>query len=731
MRRGTIANTCFGLIVGFAFVLFAVLPIQAAVPTQVSFQGYLTDSTGVPVPDGDYSMQFYLFDAPTGGSQLWNPNAGEAQTVTVAGGIYQVQLGAVQPLDSSVFDGGVAWLEVVIDGETLSPRQLITAAAYALKAGDADTLGGNTVGNLDARYVQPGEASVVTSTMIADGAVTAADLGTNSVGASQIAAGAVGSSEVAADSLTAADMAADSVGQSELAPNSVGSAEIINGQVTAADMQDGAALAEIADDDGPGSGLNADFLDNYNSTAFTLTSQDYGRINVSSTLYEGAASLTSKYVEQAGDTMTGQLTISKIGTGFYADLNAGAATTYGLYVNADQSDAYNYPTYGLYVDADSAASSAYLYGNYTNAQKSSGTGSIYGAYNYANHGGTGGTTYGAYANAYGSDTGSAYGMRGYAHKPSTDTAGTAYGGRFIADNDSSGSSYGLYAEATGASGTNTAVRAIASGGDYNYAIYGSATDGTDWAGYFYGPVGIDGYGTGTDIQSVIIDPDDKSIELFEADGTLTVLLDGDSGTNGGPYLYMYNSSGTRTVWLDGDSADSAYIALSNASGSNTIILDADYGGDGRIITQELQITGGSDFSEQFDIQGKDITLAPGLVVSIDPDRPGHLSVSNHAYDNKVAGIISGAGGIKPGMMMGQQGTEADGQHPVALSGRVYCWADTSAGAIQPGDLLTTSTRPGHAMKATDRDLAFGATIGKAMTALDEGTGLVLVLVSLQ
>jgi hypothetical protein len=46
-------------------------------------------------------------------------------------------------------------------------------------------------------------------------------------------------------------------------------------------------------------------------------------------------------------------------------------------------------------------------------------------------------------------------------------------------------------------------------------------------------------------------------------------------------------------------------------------------------------------------------------------------------------------------------------------------------------MLTTSDIPGHAMKATDRELAYGAVIGKAMTALDEGTGLVLVLVNLQ
>ena len=53
------------------------------------------------------------------------------------------------------------------------------------------------------------------------------------------------------------------------------------------------------------------------------------------------------------------------------------------------------------------------------------------------------------------------------------------------------------------------------------------------------------------------------------------------------------------------------------------------------------------------------------------------------------------------------------------------------GSIRPGDLRPPSDPPGHAMKATDREQSFGAVLGKAMTSLEEGTGLVLVLVSLQ
>jgi hypothetical protein len=159
---------------------------------------------------------------------------------------------------------------------------------------------------------------------------------------------------------------------------------------------------------------------------------------------------------------------------------------------------------------------------------------------------------------------------------------------------------------------------------------------------------------------------------------------------------------------------------------------------GRTRTGSLEITGGADFAENFDVNVAETTkeaittkVEAGMVVSIDPTNPGKLQLSTQAYDYQVAGIISGAGGVKPGMMMSQEGTLADGKHPVALSGRVYCWADASNGPIKPGDLLTTSDTPGHAMKVTDRAKAQGAIIGKAMTGLKEGKGLVLVLVTLQ
>jgi len=153
---------------------------------------------------------------------------------------------------------------------------------------------------------------------------------------------------------------------------------------------------------------------------------------------------------------------------------------------------------------------------------------------------------------------------------------------------------------------------------------------------------------------------------------------------------------------------------------------------GTVKCEVLKLTGGSDLAEPFDVAaGGAEPVAPGMVVTIDPDHPGRLRVADRSYDRGVAGIVSGANAVQAGLIMSQTGSVADGEHPVALTGRVYCWVDATHGAIAPGDLLTTSPTPGHAMKVTDFARAQGAVLGKAMGSLATGRALVLVLVALQ
>ena len=144
----------------------------------------------------------------------------------------------------------------------------------------------------------------------------------------------------------------------------------------------------------------------------------------------------------------------------------------------------------------------------------------------------------------------------------------------------------------------------------------------------------------------------------------------------------------------------------------------------------ITIMGGADLAEPFKITSGQNDVSQGAVVVIDKKNPGQLKMSDQPYDRHVAGVVSGANGINPGIQMQQQGLLTGGKN-VALTGRVYVLADASNGPIEPGDLLTTSTAPGHAMKVTDNAKAQGAILGKAMTGLSEGKGMVLVLVTLQ
>ncbi len=141
----------------------------------------------------------------------------------------------------------------------------------------------------------------------------------------------------------------------------------------------------------------------------------------------------------------------------------------------------------------------------------------------------------------------------------------------------------------------------------------------------------------------------------------------------------------------------------------------------------VELGEGLDYAEGFHVSDK-TEIAPGSVLVIDSENPGKLALSSKPYDNKVAGIVAGAKGLGSGVKLGSDQYDFD----VALAGRVYCNVDASYGAVEPGDLLTTSITPGYAMVVKNHKKAPGAILGKAMEKLPSGQkGQILVLVTLQ
>jgi hypothetical protein len=128
--------------------------------------------------------------------------------------------------------------------------------------------------------------------------------------------------------------------------------------------------------------------------------------------------------------------------------------------------------------------------------------------------------------------------------------------------------------------------------------------------------------------------------------------------------------------------------------------------------------GYDDIAEHIDTAGH---VEPGDVVVIDPNHDEQVVKSTKPYDTAVAGIIS----TEPAMVIGKSDTET----PLALAGRVLCKVSAENGPIHRGDLLTTASTPGHAMKATEPTI--GTILGKAMGELESGTAVITVLVTLQ
>ncbi|MFE5936641.1 hypothetical protein ACFQ69_14740 [Streptomyces sp. NPDC056470] len=197
-----------------------------------------------------------------------------------------------------------------------------------------------------------------------------------------------------------------------------------------------------------------------------------------------------------------------------------------------------------------------------------------------------------------------------------------------------------------------------------------------------------------------------------------------ASTNGGSGVWgEHKGAGTGTI---GFSAEGVGV---HARGGRLAGL---FEGDLEV-TGDLVLTGG-DVAEQFDVADRDDTaeMMPGAVVVLDDE--GALAPCTQVYDSCVAGVVSGAGDRVPALVLDRRqprsGHGGACRRAIAVVGKVWCHADASSQAIRVGDLLTTSSTPGHTMAATDREAAFGAVLGKALTPLSAGTGMVLVLVGL-
>lgn len=290
--------------------------------------------------------------------------------------------------------------------------------------------------------------------------------------------------------------------------------------------------------------------------------------------------------------------------------------------------------------------------------------------------------------------------------------------RGLATNTGNVTNYGGYFEAYG---TNGRAVAGAVNGSHGWGLHGKAT-GTDGLGV-YGEsthgMGVKGFTTGNN-------------EWVPA------VYGRNEGNGDGVYGWSQNRHGAFGVTKSSNAGHAGLYGLNHGAGAG-LYAEGGSGGYAAILKGNVQIrsasTGavvaelgeGLDYAEGFDVSNRD-EAEPGTVLVIDTDHPGKLTISRKAYDRKVAGIAAGAKGLSSAVRLGVGQFDCD----VALAGRVYCNVDATDAGVEPGDLLTTSVRPGHAMVVTDYTKAQGAILGKAMEKLEKGKkGQILVLVTLQ
>jgi hypothetical protein len=258
---------------------------------------------------------------------------------------------------------------------------------------------------------------------------------------------------------------------------------------------------------------------------------------------------------------------------------------------------------------------------------------------------------------------------------------------------------GVYGESTGESNSAAGVRGLARGG--GPGVWGESQQS--------GP-GVLGRGVR-----------DAGVWAIHGDPRLQETTVGSDGTHAG--VFAASEEGAGVVAYARNVQAPAIIAF---GGIRAAPMNRPFAGEflGSVQVHGDVLLTGADCAERFELYDD---AEPGDVVVLEAG--GNVRRSRDAYDRTVAGVISGAGALRPGIVLNSQ--QIQQSVPVALVGRVFCRVDARDHAVSVGDLLTTSDTPGHAMVAADASRAFGSVLGKALAPMAGGLGLIPVLVCLQ
>lgn len=371
------------------------------------------------------------------------------------------------------------------------------------------------------------------------------------------------------------------------------------------------------------------------------------------------------------------------------------------------------------------------------------------------------------------------------------TGANTYGGYFYSSNADGvyveAGRHGVYVKSAGAHG----VDVVSAGGDgvQVYSANGNGVrvlsaghdgvhvDSANWSGVYVasasydalrvGGAGRDGLAVtaatrhGVHVENVgahgvdVASANGNGVQVYSAGGigvrVVSAGHDGvrvDSANESGVSVHSAGHDGVRidsANWSGVYVASASYDALRVQSagqdglrifesvGRDYIRAGSDADPDFRVLkTGEVQSdvgfnTPASDFAEMMAVQGEIANYEPGDVLVISETQDRTVALSSTPYSRAVIGVYSTAPGFVGGHPVSDEEKSRD--IPVAVLGIVPCKVSTENGPIRRGDLLVTSSTPGHAMRADNPPP--GTILGKALEPLDKGTGTILVLVTLQ
>lgn len=774
MRKTTVLFVLVALVIGCA------TGVLADVPTSMNVQGRLTDDTGKPLAPGSKQFTFKIFNAESGGKEVWPGGAGEFQIIeTDDAGLWNAHIGTDIPLPTKIFEDTSLWLQITVDDGSNPPETFplikLNTGSFAFRAASAQSadvakalVGGSAFlplagGTMSGPITSTGDPSIT---------MGKGNFGTDNLNSGDWAFVAGRYNEATGDHSTICGGYYHRAG---------GEYATIGGGLSSFASAFGSTVAGGSGCEAAGnfSAIGGGMSNRATATGSVVSGGSNNRARGEYSVVAGGGGEVSSDSNSArgnygviggghqnsiggsaGHGVIGGGRDNLVGYG-YAVISGGETNYAGGYHSVigggfDNETADNYSTVAGGTENRAIYYGATVGGGIENS--SSGVESMVG-------GGGLNAAWGSYSvvcGGLGNKAGSSYSVVGggrdnRAFGPYSVVAGG--GGAAVGDSNLASGGHSVVGGGVG--NTADGEGAVVPGGGRNHA-----TGHYSFAAGLRAKAKHDGTFVWADSANADFASTRNNQFLIRARGGVGIGTN-DPGVGAacvisdgavGDYVEMiqFNSAS-----VPGSQNDMLSIGAPSGSPDDFQFVECERGsdikfrvhGDGHVTADGTITGGGADLAEMIAVSTGAHSVEAGDVMVIDPSNPRALTRSSTARSTLVAGIYSTAPGflasthdwdqvaLERGLVTKASADDetatpsiadvaaAIGEIPLAVVGIVPCRVSAENGAIKPGDLLVTASAAGHAMR--DDNPKPGTILGKALGTLPSGTGTIDVLVTLQ